>query len=187
MKKLKEIYEENPMMAERRFQLVKDLCSATIIKDGFSKIRGTHLNSVIAIADTILEQLYSGDDLLTAEKSKCIKDVFGNTNGKLGKFEYEKELEPLLHKAKRIEIEEVEWNRECEQPQLDYIKENLLEKSTTLGQSSHAFVFLSYVSSVELEEDVLNYLKAMTPSGSKCKVLKEKGGYSRKIVLLTIV
>lgn len=68
MKDLKEICEGNPIMAERRFQLVKDLCSAAVIKDGFGKIRGSHLNSVITLADTILEKLYYGDDLLTAEK-----------------------------------------------------------------------------------------------------------------------
>ena len=185
MKELKEIYHENPVWEERRFQLVKDLCSAAVIKDGVTKVRGSHVNTIISTANAILEKLYPGEDLLKAEKSAIIEEPFGNKNGKLGDFNYEKDMKSLFSEAKSIEFEKAVWDKDEEPSQLRFLVSNLLEQSPSLAECSDVFFLLSYIR----EEDVLGDLEeyfAKLPNKPNYNVLHDKGGYSRDAILVTI-
>lgn len=185
MKELKEIYHESSQWEERRFQLVKELCSAAVIKDGFTKIRGSHVQSIISVADAIIEKLYIGDELLKSEKIAKINEAFGNADGKLGAFDYETELKPLIQEATQVEINEAEWNRDGEQTQLDFLKTQMLDKSALLPECTHVFVRLSYLSNEDLPGDIKTLIHQSAPA-AKCTVLTERGGYSRNATLVTI-
>lgn len=185
MKKLKEMYYENPVWEERRFQLVKDLCSATVIKDGLTKVRGSHVNAIISTADAILEKLYPGNDLLAAEKLAKIEETFGNKNGKLGDFDYEKDMKSHFSEATAIEIETAAWDKDEEPSQLRFLVSNLLEKSPALVECSDVFLLLSYIREEDILGDLEEYL-AKLPNKPNYKVLREKGGYNRDAVLVTI-
>lgn len=185
MKKLKEMYYENPVWEERRFQLAKDLCSAAVIKDGLTKVRGSHVNAIISTADAILEKLYPDNDLLAVEKLAKIEEAFGNKNGRLGDFDYEKDMKAHFSEATIIEIEKAAWDKDEEPSQLRFLVSNLLEKLSALAECSDVFLLLSYIREEDILGDLEEYL-AKLPNKPNYKVLREKGGYSRDAVLVTI-
>ena len=183
MKELKEIYHEKPVWEERRFQLVKDLCSAISAKDGLGNIRGAYTKIIISAADEVLEHLYQETDLLTFRMLDKIEKAFDNSKGRLGDFDYEKDMKPLFSAAKSVEIEEVAWNREDDSHQLSILKAKLIDKSPYLPTCTYAFIVLSYIDNEEVPEDIEHYL-ALLPNRPKFKVLCERRGSAAKRISL---
>lgn len=199
MTELKGIYLEDVTWRDYQFQMVKELCSSTVAKDGLTKIQGEYLKVIIDTADMILEKLYPGDDLLTAKKANKIRKIFDSTDGRLGTFEFkinsddtvgafdfESSIGARFHDATQIEIEDFSWDTVSVSGQLTLLKTELLDKSSSLPKCSSAFLLLSYVENDELCSDILKYLKESAPAGADCRVIVEREGCKRTACLLTI-
>lgn len=189
MKEFKEICLEKPEWAERRFQMVKDLCAATVIKDGLTEIRGAHADAIISIAETILSKLYHGEDLLPVEIQKEIFSVLENTevlNGsEFVEFNYDRDFRGLLQEAAWIEIEQARLDKTSHARSYCFLEEKLLRSSGSLTESYAAFLIIPSDRDEDLISDVKAFMSDLPNHPAFC-ILRKKGRYSMDAALICL-